>query len=120
MSGVIFGGKFLAEIDMTCAELCRRCLYDSENCSEIYTHKIESLEFVAPATLGDIVKIYADIVELKKKAMVVEFRAYTERRGTGENVKVAYGKLVFVSHQDGQIQPHGLILEKQPQTANPE
>lgn len=110
MEGVIFGGKFLEEIDITCAELCRRALYQSETANKAFTYRINELEFTAPAKQGDIVFIDAKLSKLKRKAMVVRFSAFIEQSETGTTKHVAHGELVFVSHFNGDYKAHGLEL----------
>ena len=108
MSGVIFGGYFMEQIDITCGELCRRALYSSE-VKAAFTHKVE-IEFCKPARLGDIVFIEAEVAEVRKKALVISFTSHVERLGSGECEEVAFGKLVWVSHEGGVYKNHGLEL----------
>ncbi|MGC8073972.1 hotdog domain-containing protein, partial [Salmonella enterica] len=73
------------------------------------THKFEGT-FHAAAECGDLVFLESDITELRHKAVVVEVKAYREKRGKAGRDYVAQTKFVFVTRKDGQYHPHGLSL----------
>lgn len=106
---IIFGGTFLKEIDVTCAELVRMALWSSDACKQAFTHEMYN-KFVAPAREGDIVLIKAKLVELRRRGLKIEFEAYAFAEGTGQRKKVAEGHAVFVSHNGLAYGPHELKL----------
>ena len=47
---------------------------------------------------------------MRHKSVVVEVKAYRERRSQSGTDFVAEGKFVFVTKKDGKFHPHGLKL----------
>lgn len=108
MAPMIFGGHFFSEMDLCAASAVTRLLHDSV-CDSAVTHKFEGT-FHAAAECGDLVFLESDITELRHKAVVVEVKAYREKRGKAGRDYVAQAKFVFVTRKDGQYHPHGLSL----------
>lgn len=107
---MIFGGAFFAEMDLAAAITVSRLLQDS-NCDSAVTHKFEG-EFLSAAECGDIIFLNCEIVELRKKAVVVEVIAKREKRAKKGQDLIAKAKFVFVTKKNGEFCPHGLELEK--------
>ncbi len=121
LSGMIFGGFFMSELDLCAAQACSRLLHDSPTCSRAVTHKAEFV-FHKPCYVGDLVFLKAKIISLGQKSIVVIVEAERERRGSPERDVVALAKFVFISinsQKDGdtspykqlQYQAHGLKLD---------
>lgn len=94
MQNIIFGGHFMAEMDLAAAHCVRRALFDSE-CSEAVTHKVLDLTFHKPCYLGDLIELKAKIISAKVKSIVVSVHAYKNTKGVLDSV--ADAKFVFVS-----------------------
>ncbi len=105
---MVFGGAFFAELDKAAAVCVSRALHDSE-CDSAVTHKYEGT-FHKPTYAGDIIFIDCEIVELRKKAIVVRVSAYREKHAVKGRDFVAEANFVFVSRKEGQYHPHGLTL----------
>jgi acyl-CoA hydrolase len=112
MYPMIFGGDFFAEMDLCAASCVNRLLHDSE-CDSAVTHKFEGT-FHAPAESGDLVFLYARVSELRRKAVVVEVKAYRERRCVSVRDFIADAKFVFCTRKNGKFHPHGLSLPNTP------
>ena len=108
MYPMIFGGAFFSELDKAAACAATRAIYDSE-CDSSVTHKAE-VTFHAPAECGDIIFIEANIVELRRKAIVIEVEAKREKRKSGEQDKIANAWFVFVSRKNEEYHPHNLEM----------
>jgi acyl-CoA hydrolase len=105
---MIFGGAFFSKMDLAAACAVSRLLHDSE-CDSAVTHKFEG-EFFSAAKCGDIIFLKCKIVELRKKAIVVEVVATREKRATKGADLIAKAKFVFVSKKDEEFCYHGLSL----------
>lgn len=111
MYPMIFGGHFFSEMDLCAASAVTRLLHDSV-CDSAVTHKFEGT-FHAAAESGDLVFLEAEITELRHKAVVVEVKAYREKRTHPGRDFVAQAKFVFVTRKDGKYHPHGLVMPKE-------
>jgi len=107
---MIFGGAFFSKLDLAAACAVSRLLHDSE-CDSAVTHKVENLEFLAPAECGDIIFIDCEIVELRKKSVVVAVIAKREKRAQEGQDLIAKANFVFVTKLGKQFHPHGLSLQ---------
>lgn len=108
MYPMIFGGHLFSEMDLCAACCVNKLLHDSE-CDSAVTHKFEGV-FHAAAESGDLIFLKAVVVELRTKAVVVEVRAYREKRAKSGSDFIAEAKFVFVTKKDGVFTPHGLSL----------
>lgn len=107
---MIFGGAFFAKMDLAAAMTVSRLLHDSE-CDSAVTHKFEG-EFLSAAECGDIIFLSCEVIELRKKAVVVEVTAKREKRAKKGQDLIAKAKFVFVTKKNGEFCPHGLTLLK--------
>lgn len=108
---VVFGGKMLAQMDITAAACVARLLRSSENATSAVTYKVEDVTFHAPSHCGDIIFLKAEVVELRKKAIVVDMRVEKEERQSNVRTLVATGRFIFVSMHGDKYVHHILILE---------
>ena len=111
MFPMIFGGAFFSRMDLCAAVCVSRLLHDSE-CDSAVTHKFSGT-FHVPTELGDIIFLYAEVKELRHKAIRVEVRAYREKRCRPERDFVAVAEFVFVSRKGGKYHPHGLTMPEE-------
>jgi acyl-CoA hydrolase len=106
---VVFGGTMLAQMDITAAACVARLLRYSETAESGVTHIVETT-FHKPSHVGDIIFLYAEVVELRKKAVIVKMRVFKEERSSFDRTLVATGKFVFVAMKGDQYVNHNLIL----------
>ena len=106
---MIFGGEFMAQMDIAAAMLVSKVLLDSE-CDSAVTHKFEG-EFLKAAQMGDIIRLECTLIELRKKAIVVQVEAMRRKRLEKEEDLVAKAKFVFVSKKNGEYAHHGLEMK---------
>jgi acyl-CoA hydrolase len=107
---IIFGGKFLCELDIAAASAVRQVLRYSE-CDSAVTYKITNLTFLGPSYNGDTIHIEATIKEVRERAIVISVRAFREPKNQkGEPIfeMVCTSEFVFISTKDGKPHPHGI------------
>jgi acyl-CoA hydrolase len=68
------------------------------------------------AEMGDIIFLSCLVVELRKKAIVVDVEAYRERRAKAGRDLIAKANFVFVTKKDRQFYPHGLSFNEKEST----
>ena len=103
---MIFGGEFLAQMDLAAAMCVSRLLHDSE-CDSAVTYEFSG-RFLAAAEMGDIIFLKCEVTELRKKAVVVSIVADREKRAEPGRDVVAKAEFVFVTKKDGVFTPHNL------------
>lgn len=108
MSPIIFGGKFMAEMDLCAAKCVRRFLYDSETADASVTHKA-SFTFLRPTYLGDFIIINSTITEVGEKSIKISTSAFREVKDSNIKEKVAEAEFVFIT-----IDPNPEILKTKP------
>ena len=106
---MVFGGEFMAQMDIAAAMLVSKTLADSETATYAVTHKF-SCEFSKAAQMGDIIELQCKIVELREKAIIVEVKAMRSKRGSKVSDQVASAKAVFVAKNGEDYVKHGLRL----------
>jgi len=95
---LIFGGAFMAEMDLAAAHCVRRALFDTENgVKNAVTHKA-SFTFLKPSYVGDLLELEASIKSLGEKSLTVEVKARRNRNRVYDNI--ALGEFVFISIGD--------------------
>jgi acyl-CoA hydrolase len=95
---LIFGGAFMAEMDLAAAHCVRKALFKTKNgVRNAVTHKA-SFTFLKPSYVGDLLELSAKIIEVREKSLVIEVQA---QRNDGENLEaIAVGEFVFISIGD--------------------
>lgn len=116
-AGTLFGGKVLAEMDLTAAKAARRVLYATA-CDGAVTASLNKVDFKSPALLGDIIELTACITKLGKTS--IEIYVHVEKENQrGEVATICDAIFVFVSVKDGKPFPHHcFLLNDIPQTVN--
>lgn len=89
MSPIIFGGKFMAELDLCAAKCVRRALYSSSKVNGAVTHKME-VTFKKPCYLGDFIIMEAELTALGEKSLSVNVKAYREVKSVTESEDSTY------------------------------
>lgn len=107
-AGTLFGGKVLAEMDLTAAKATRRLLYGTD-CDGAVTASLDKVDFKAPAHLGDIIELKAIIKKLGRTSIEIYVHVSKENQ-TGEIETICDATFIFVSLKKGKPYPHGCIL----------
>ncbi|GAB56697.1 acyl-CoA thioesterase YciA [Glaciecola punicea ACAM 611] len=96
-AGDIFGGWVLSQMDIA-AGICA----GQRAQSRVVTVALDSMSFIRPVKVGDILGIYTHVCELGRTSMAIHVEAWVRRDRIGLREKVTEGKFKFVS-----IDKHG-------------
>lgn len=106
-AGNLFGGKALAWIDEEAA-IFAFCQLNSRN---LVTKAMSSIEFNAPAKMGDIIEIGCATVRLGKSSITVKC---SMRNKTTQHEIITVEEIVFVNlDEQGRPLPHGITEIRQ-------
>lgn len=115
----IFGGAFMAQIDLCAAACATQLLQFSDSiCDNAVTYKItapdgkDGLVFHKPAELGNLITLDAEVVALRNNSITVFVKGYKQNRleKFPEKILCVEAYLVFVTLQGDKYRPHGLSL----------
>jgi acyl-CoA thioesterase YciA len=99
--GDIFGGWLMSQIDI--AGSIPAVLRAK---GRVVTASVNSLSFLKPVLVGDLISIYAEINRVGRSSMTVVVEAYAQRNAKSpECVKVSEAELVYVAI-DNNGRPH--------------
>ena len=90
-NGHIFGGWVLSQMDIAGGIVAGR-----EAHGPTATVAIETMKFIAPVLLRDIISVYAHVERRGRTSMAIRIEVIAERNG-GELVKVTEGLFTFVA-----------------------
>lgn len=91
--GTIFGGWLMAQMDVAASIPALARAH-----GPVVTAAVEKLHFLKPLAAGDLVSIYAEVVEEGRSAMQIQVDVYAERVSRRETPRhVASGRMVFVA-----------------------
>lgn len=91
MSGDIFGGWLMAQMDLAATVPARERAR-----GRVATVAVEAMSFHRPVQVGDLVSIHAEIVREGTTSMVIELETWVTRPG-GERLRVTEARFVFVA-----------------------
>ena len=94
-NGHIFGGWVLSQMDIAGGIVAGRVAQG--RCATV---AIETMEFIAPILLTDIVSIYAQIERRGRTSIAVRLDVIASRERGAEEVKVTSGVFTFVALDD--------------------
>ncbi len=91
--GDIFGGWIMSQVDIAgsipAVQLAR---------GRVVTVAVNSMTFLKPVFVGDLLSIYAEITRVGRSSMVVDMMVFAERNPvTPESVRVAEAQFTYVS-----------------------
>ncbi len=99
-NGDIFGGWLVSHMDLAASsEASRRAQ------SRVVTVAIDTLTFIKPVGVGDLVCCYTKILQIGRTSMQIQVEVSKICRRYSDEVKVAEGLFTFVSIDD-QGKPH--------------
>lgn len=97
-SGDIFGGWVLSQMDIA-AGICA----GQRAQGRVVTVAVESMSFIRPVKVGDILGLYTHVSHLGTTSMVVHVEAWVRRNRIGLREKVTEGCFKFVALDDNGI-----------------
>ncbi len=100
-SGDIFGGWVLSQMDMA-AGICA----GQRAQSRVVTVALDSMSFIQPVKVGDILGVYTDIDSVGRTSMNIHVEAWVRRGRIGRREKVTDATFKFVAiDEDGKPTP---------------
>ena len=91
-SGDIFGGWVLSQMDIA-AGICA----GQRAQSRVVTVSLDSMSFIRPVKVGDILGVYTKVLEIGRSSMLINVEAWVRRDRYGLREKVTEGKFKFVA-----------------------
>ena len=96
--GDVFGGWIMAQVDIAGATVAMRCAR-----GRVATVSVNSFVFKQPVSVGDVVSLYAEVVETGRTSIKVNVEVFAERNPAQPfTVKVTEATLSYVA-----INQHG-------------
>ena len=100
-NGDIFGGWVLSQMDLAGAvpavELAK---------GRVATVAVDSMRFLQPIFVGDLVSCYAEVVRVGTSSMTVRIETWSRRARLSEEVLVTEGTYVYVAiDENGRPRP---------------
>ncbi len=91
-AGDIFGGWVLAQMDIAAG------ISASQRAQgRVVTAALDSMSFISPVKVGDILGIYTSIIKLGRTSMTIHVEAWVRRDRIGNREKVTEGQFTFVA-----------------------
>jgi acyl-CoA thioesterase YciA len=94
-NGHIFGGWVLSQMDIAAGIVAAR-----EAEGSVATVAIQSMEFIQPILLHDIVAVYAWVERIGRTSIQIRIEVFASRNRGREEVKVTEGLFTFVALDD--------------------
>ena len=94
-AGDIFGGWVLSQMDIA-AGICA----GQRAQRRVVTVSLDSMSFIQPVKVGDILGVYTRVGEVGRSSMVIHVEAWVRRDRIGNREKVTEGKFKFVALDD--------------------
>jgi acyl-CoA thioesterase YciA len=91
-NGHIFGGWVLSQMDIAAGIVAAR-----EAEGSVATVAIQSMEFIQPILLQDIVAVYAWVERIGRTSIAIRIEVFASRKRGREEVKVTEGVFTFVA-----------------------
>lgn len=91
-NGDIFGGWLVSQMDLAAGVLAKKL-----SRGRAVTIAINSMIFLRPVQVGDVVSCQVELIKLGSTSMTIAVEAWTERLSTGEKYCVTEGTFVFVA-----------------------
>lgn len=91
-NGDIFGGWLVSQMDLAAGVLAKRI-----SRGRVVTVAINSMNFLKPVHVGDIVSCHVDLMKCGKTSMTIAVEVWAMVSDTGERFQVTEGSFVFVA-----------------------
>ena len=100
-AGDVFGGWVLSQMDIA-AGICA----GQRAQGRVVTVAVDSMNFIRPVKVGDILGVYTKIAKLGRTSMTVHVEAWVRRDRIGNREKVTEGHFTFVAmDKEGNSMP---------------
>jgi acyl-CoA thioesterase YciA len=100
-NGDIFGGWIVSQMDLGAGIIAKQ----RAKC-RVTTVAINSMTFIVPVHVGDIISCYATITKVGRTSMTIDVETWRQPVDHSELIKVTEGVFIFVAINDqGRPQP---------------
>ena len=107
-AGDVFGGYVMSQMD-----LAGSIMAVEEAGGRVATVAVDSMVFVAPVRVGDVLCIYNTLARRGRTSVTVRVEAWVRRKVIGERIKVTEADFTYV-HLDGGGRPSPLTPKENP------
>lgn len=90
--GDIFGGWLMSQMDLGGAVLAHK-----RAMNKVTTVAVESMSFMKPVYIGDLVSCYAEVMKTGRSSIKIKVQVWVERMRIGEKVHVTEGIFTYVA-----------------------
>lgn len=91
-SGDIFGGWVMSQMDIASAI----CAIEHTG-SRVVTVAVDSMSFIRPVNVGDVLCIYAEVDRVGRTSITVHVEAWVRRNHQKDHLQVTHGTFIFVA-----------------------
>jgi len=91
-NGDIFGGWVVSQMDLAGAIIAKR-----EASGRVATVAIDSMVFLHPIQVGNLVSCYAELKRIGRTSMIVFVEVWTRSYETGQHIHVTEGVFTYVA-----------------------
>jgi acyl-CoA thioesterase YciA len=91
----IFGGWLVSQMDLAASILAKQ-----RSKGRTATVAIDSMSFLQPVHVGDVVSCYVNLIRTGKTSMTINVEVWKEVFVTGEKIQVTEGIFTFVAIND--------------------
>lgn len=91
-NGDIFGGWLVSNMDLAASVLAKKI-----SCGRTATVAIETMKFLKPVHVGDVVSCHVSLVKIGNTSMTIDVEAWKETFLTNEKACVTKGRFIFVA-----------------------
>lgn len=100
-NGDIFGGWLVSQMDLAAGVMAKKIAF-----GRAVTVAINSMTFLKPVHVGDVVSCHVDLVKTGKTSMTFAVEVWVMHSGTLKKYKVTEGVFVFVAvDEEGKPRP---------------
>ncbi len=91
-AGDIFGGWVLSQMDIA-GGICAA----ERACGRVVTVAVDSMSFISPVKIGDVLCVYTDIVRTGNSSLDILVEAWVQRNRDGNRIRVTEAIFKFVA-----------------------
>ncbi|WP_028389465.1 acyl-CoA thioester hydrolase YciA [Legionella fairfieldensis] len=91
-NGDIFGGWLVSQMDLAAGVLAKKVSH-----GRAATVAINSMSFLRPVHVGDVISCHVDLVKRGKTSMTIAVEVWAEPSTSGNKYRVTEGTFVFVA-----------------------
>lgn len=100
-NGDIFGGWLMSQMDLAAGILAKQ-----RSRGRAATVAIDSMSFLQPVHVGEIVSCYVELIHLGHTSMRIKVEVWKENFTTGKKIQVTVGTFTFVAiDEQGRPRP---------------